>query len=282
MRVRKTIRLSFFVLLVVGFMASNNAAWAHGKHPHPEHNLAKASQNPISSLISVPFENNATINNGPFDKFIDVLNIKPVVPVKLTENWNLVNRAIIPLEYQEEMIPMTGSKFGMGDIQYQGFFTKAHPGKIIWGVGPALSFPTGAQRMTSDKWSAGPAAVVLTMPGHWVIGALVYNLWSFHGDDDAADVNEFIAQYFINYNMKGGWYVSTAPVITANWKADSGNKWTVPFGAGLGRIFHIGKQAVNVKGAVYYSAVKPDNGSDWNFQFTWTFLFPKKPTKKPK
>ena len=157
MEAPKIMRSVLFVLLVFGIMAWNNAAWGDGKHPHPEHNLAKASQNPISSLISVPFENNATINNGPFDKFIDVLNIKPVVPVKLTENWNLVNRAIVPIEYQEEMIPMTGSKFGMGDITYQGFFTKAHPGKIIWGVGPALSFPTGAQRMPSEKW--GPFVI---------------------------------------------------------------------------------------------------------------------------
>ena len=278
MEAPRIMRSVLFVLLVFGIMAWNNAARAHGKHPHPEHNLAKASQNPISSLISVPFENNATINNGPFDKFIDVLNIKPVVPVKLTENWNLVNRAIVPIEYQEEMIPMTGSKFGMGDITYQGFFTKAHPGKIIWAVGPALSFPTGAQRMTSDKWSAGPAAVVLTMPGHWVIGALVYNLWSYHGDDDAADVNEFILQYFINYNIgKKGWYVNSAPVITANWEADGGDVWTVPFGAGVGRVFKIGKQPVNVKFDLYYNVWAPDNASDWNVQFSWTFLFPKKP-----
>ncbi len=122
MEAPRRMRSVFFVLLVVGLMASNNAVWA-------EHDLAKQSQNPISSLISVPFENNATINNGPFDKFIDVLNIKPVVPVKLTENWNLVNRAIVPVEYQEEMIPMTGSKFGMGDIQYQGFFTMRNGGQ---------------------------------------------------------------------------------------------------------------------------------------------------------
>ncbi len=88
-------------------------------------------------------------------------------------------------------------------------------------------------------------------------------------------MNALTLQYFINYNMEGGWYLSSAPVITSNWEADSGDQWTVPFGGGVGRVFKIGKQPVNAKLAAYYSVWRPDDASDWNVQFSWTFLFPK-------
>jgi hypothetical protein len=260
--------------------------------------LAKASQNPVSSLISLPFQNDATFNNGPEDAFVNVLTIKPVIPMGVTENWNLINRAIIPVVYQSEahqgqttigevIIPggttefvlpgqELGSEFGLGDIIYQGFFTPAKSGKFIWGIGPQVNLPTGTGRMSSDQWALGPAAVLLTMPGNWVIGIIASNVWNIgNGYNDAPDVNALAAQYFINYNMKGGWYLSTAPAITANWEAESGNKWTVPFGGGVGRVFKIGKQPVKMSGSIYYNAIRPDDASDWDLQFTITFLFPK-------
>ena len=240
------------------------------------HALAKASQNPISSLVSVPFEFNNNFNTGPADAYEQELLIKPVVPVKLNENWSLVNRAILPVIYQEGLVSGQEDKWGLGDFTYQGFLTPAKPGKIIWGIGPSVVAPLGTNdRFSSNKWSLGPNAVVLTMPGHWVIGALVSNVWDVAGDSDAADVSSFTAQYFVNYNMKKGWYLSTAPVITANWEAHSDQRWTVPVGGGVGRIFHIGKQAINAKLAGYYNVEKPDFGSDYDIQATVTFLFPK-------
>jgi hypothetical protein len=271
------IAIIFMGALSFAMTVQTNTAWADGKHPHAEHDLAKASQNPVAKMISVPFENNATFNNGPEDGYVNTLNIKPVIPMSLTENWNLINRAIAPVIYQDERFPGEGSKFGMGDITYEGFISPAKPGKFIWGLGPAVVIPTGSgDRMSSDKWSAGPAAVGLTMPGHWVVGALAQNVWSFAGEGEADSVNAFLFQYFVNYNMKKGWYLSTAPVITANWQVDdSDDRWTVPFGGGLGRVFKMGKQHVNMKLAGYYSVEKPDNASDWNLQFSCTFLFPK-------
>jgi hypothetical protein len=250
-------------------------------------------------MISVPFENNATFNNGPNDEFVNVINVKPVFPMGLTKDWNLINRAIIPLVYQggafvgdtrvggsavpggttEFVIPggELGSQFGIGDIVYQGFISPSKAGKVIWGFGPQLNIPTGMGRMSTNHWSMGPAAVVLTMPGHWVIGALVSNVWSVgSGYGDPGDVNDFTLQYFINYNLKGGWYVSLAPVISSNWEATSGNQWTVPVGGSVGRVFKIGKQAVNFKVGTFYNVVKPNDATDWNFQFELALLFPKK------
>ena len=127
--------------------------------------LAKASQNPVASLISVPFENNATFNNGRDDDFVNILNVKPVIPMSLSENWNLINRIITPVIYSEQSAPGDSAKFGIGDITYQAFFSPAKPGKLIWGIGPQLNLPTGMERFTSDQWSLGPNVVLLTMPG---------------------------------------------------------------------------------------------------------------------
>jgi hypothetical protein len=291
--------LLFIAILSLGLIALTNTSWAEDKQPQDQHALAKASQNPVSSLISVPFQNDATFNNGPEDAFVNVLTIKPVIPMGITENWNLINRAIIPVVYQDDAFTgqttiggatisggtteyvkpgqELGSEFGLGDIVYQGFFTPAKSGKVIWGIGPQFNLPTGTGRMSSDQWSLGPAAVALTMPGHWVVGILASNVWNIgNGYNDAPDVNALTAQYFINYNMKGGWYLSSAPAISANWEADSGNQWTVPFGGGVGRVFKIGKQPVKMSAAVYYNVVAPDDFDDvWDLQFAMTFLFPK-------
>jgi hypothetical protein len=269
------------VCLALALVTGNAIAGEPAKAPDQKA-LAKASQNPVADLISVPFENNATFNNGPDDVFVNILNIKPVIPMGLTENWNLINRAIISAVYQDDGFKGSqgqnlGSQFGLGDMVYQGFISPKKPGKIIWGIGPEIHIPTGTDRLTSDQWSAGPAAVVLAMPGRWVIGGLVSNIWNIgDGYNNAADVNALTAQYFINYNFDGGWYVTSAPVMTANWEADSGDQWTVPVGGGFGRVFKIGSQHVNMKLAAYYNVDAPNDNDDvMNIQFQCTFLFPK-------
>jgi len=120
--------------------------------------------------------------------------------------------------------------------------------------------------------AAGPSIVALTMPGHWVIGSLFSNVWSFAGSGDA-DIDFFTWQYFINYNMDDGWYLTSAPIITANWKASSGSKWTVPFGAGVGKIFRVGKQPVNASAQYYNNVKKPDFGPDWQLRLIFLRYF---------
>jgi len=238
--------------------------------------LAKAAQNPVADLISLPFQNNTNFNVGPNDKTQNILNIQPVAPFKLSVDWNLITRTILPVIYQPELTPGYGREFGLGDINTTLFLSPAKPGKFMWGAGPILSFPTASDRVLgTDKWSAGPAFVGLTMKGPWVLGFLANNLWSYAGRDDRPDVSQFLLQYFINYNMPDGWYLTSAPIITANWKADSGNKWTVPFGGGVGKIFRIGKQPMNAQVQAFYNVEKPDNGPDWTLRFQLQFLFPK-------
>lgn len=280
----RALLLIIVMSVVFGVCVLTVSAWAEDPDTAA---LAKASQNPVSSLISVPFENNTNFGVGPWNGTDNILNIKPVYPISITENWNLINRAILPVIYLDnrkfdvstpagKMTIKQDSEFGIGDLTYQGFISPAKPGKLIWGVGPALVMPTGNDHMTSEKWSIGPSAVLLTMPGNWVIGTLLQNVWSVGGKEYVPDVNQGVFQYFINYNMKGGWYVTMAPTITANWEAEAyDDVWTVPVGGGFGRVFKIGKQPVNLKLAAYYNVVKPDFGADWTLQTQLTFMFPK-------
>jgi hypothetical protein len=82
-------------------------------------------------------------------------------------------------------------------------------------------------------------------------------------------------QYFINYNLEKGWFLTTSPIVTANWKASSGNEWVVPVGGGVGRIFRLGMQPVNVSAQFYGNAVRPSGGSPWGMRLQIAFLFPK-------
>jgi len=239
--------------------------------------LAKAAQNPVADLISVPLQNNTNFNTGPYSRDQDVLNIQPVIPLHLTKNWNLITRTILPIVWQPDTSQPTGQGwYGLGDLNPTLFLSPAHPGKLIWGVGPAIVVPTAtAPQLGQGKLSLGPGIVLLTTPGHWVIGALANNVWSIAGTGSRPPVNQFLLQYFINYNIKHGWYITLQPIITADWRASSGNAWTVPFGGGVGRIMKIGFQPVNVSGQFYGNAAYPNGGSPWSMRLQIAFLYPK-------
>src|SRR5580704_9176822 len=246
--------------------------------------LRKQSQNPVASLISVPIQENFNFNNQPGGRTQNVLNIQPVIPLSVSKNWNLIVRWITPIVYQP--IPVqpptpavqTTGVYGLGDMN-PTFFLVPKKSKIIWGIGPTFVLPTATNTtyLGQGKLSVGPSFVALVQPGPWTIGALVNNIWSVAGPSDRADVNQMSLQYFINYNMKKGWFISISPTITANWQASSGNVWTVPVGGGVGRVFRLGFQPVNVSVAFFGNAVHPIGGSPWGMRLQLSFLFPKRP-----
>ena len=228
----------------------------------PQEELAKASQNPVADLISLPLQSNFNFGYGPDDEIQNVLNIQPVVPFHLSESWNLITRTIAPAIYQPEVVEWTGDEFGLGDVNVTAFFSPKSPTNgIIWGAGRVFVFPTATdEKQGTEKWSAGPSAVALTVQGPWLYGALVNNVWSFAGDDDRDDVNAMLIQPFVNYNLPDGWYLVSSPIITANWEADSDNTWLVPVGGGVGKIFRIGNQPMNAQMQAFYNVEKPDSG----------------------
>jgi hypothetical protein len=262
-------------------------------HALAQEDLAKQSQNPVANMISVPFENNTYFDVGPSEKWANALFVKPVYPLSLGK-LNLINRLIVPVIYLKgqdsisresdddpvlgkiQVFPGSSNKFGLGNIQYQAFISPANPGKVTWGLGPAFEFPTNTNsRLGTDTWSIGPTMVVLTMPGNWVLGFVTQNIWDFAGKSGEPNVSRFTFQPILNYMLGQGWYLTSSPMIAANWEASSGEKWTVPVGGGGGRLMRFGKQPIDFKLASYWYADAPEFGPDWSLQFTVKFLFPK-------
>ena len=237
-----------------------------------EDQLRKAAQNPVASMISVPFQNNTFFGVGPNNDTVNVLNIQPVIPLNLNAEWNLITRTIVPLLHVPDLVSglpelpagiTGGDTFGLGDINLSLFLSPAKPGKAIWGVGPSLTFPTATDEVLGTrKWSAGPSAVVLFMPKPWVFGALVRQLVSFAGNSDRKDVSQLLIEPFVNYNLPGGGYLVSSPGITANWEAASGQKWNVPIGGGLGRLMKVSKLPINPSVQAFYYVEHPTNGPD--------------------
>jgi hypothetical protein len=236
--------------------------------------LRKAAQNPVASLISVPIQENWNFNIGPSRRIQNVLNVQPVIPVNFGKDWNLIIRWIAPVIFQ----PVGGESgfYGFGDMQ-PAFFLSPKKGKVIWGVGPQLLLPTATKTgvLGQGKFGLGPTGVLLIQPGKWTLGLLANNVWSVAGHSDLPNVNQFLLQYFINYNLKKGYYITWQPTLTANWQATNGGRWVVPLGGGIGRIMKVGFQPVNVGLQFYGNAVHPPGASPWSMRLQIAFLFPK-------
>jgi len=243
--------------------------------------LRSAVQNPISSLISLPFK--FTFDFGADNGDAQIMNINPVIPVTVGD-WNLVNRALIPVANVDGAItgpdnpspaPGNGAS-GLGDINYSLYFSPVKYDKVIWGVGPSINLRTASDdQLGSGKWSAGITGVALTVPKWGSMGILGRQLWSFAGDSDRKSVNQTLIEPFVNYNLDKGWFLMTDLVMTANWETSSSNRWTVPLGGGVGRVFKVGNQPINSRLEAYYNVARPDGAPDWQISFTWQFLFPK-------
>ena len=268
-------RTSLFIVLILASIITAGPVLAQGD---AQSELAKQTQNPLASLISLPFQNNTNFGIGPDeDETQNILNIQPVWPISISENWNLITRTIAPIVSQSDFFTGgDGRVNGLGDITFTAFLSpKEGSPNFTWGIGPVFEFPTSTDSTLGPmKWGAGLSIVGLVQPGHWVIGSLLSNIWSFAGAGDQ-DVNLFTWQYFINYNLPKGWYLTSAPIITANWEAESGNQWTVPFGGGFGKVFNIGKQPLNGQMQAFYNVEKPEFGPNWQLRVQLQFLFPK-------
>ena len=266
---------------------------AAGQQPSEEE-LAKQTQNPVADLISVPLQSNFNFGAGfHHSKMMYILNIQPVIPLNLSDEWNLIARIIMPINNQPNLSPSFGGQVpsttgtGFGDFNPTFFLSPAKPGELIWGFGPTFTLPTATDRnLGAGKWSMGPAGVALKMHGPWVYGALINNQWSVGGWGDKA-VNAMLLQWFIYHNLPNAWYLIAAPIVTANWKAEkAADVWTVPVGGGFGKLFRLGqlvpleahpiaKLPINIQLAAYGNVARPEFGPKWQLRFQIQFLFPK-------
>jgi hypothetical protein len=240
--------------------------------------LAKQLQNPVASLISVPFQNNFDFNIGPNDDgFRYTMNFQPVIPFSISKDWNLIVRTIVPFIYQDDVIPGT-SQTGLGDTTQSFFFSPKQPvGGWIVAFGPALLWPTGTNDLLgTEKWGAGPTGLLLKQQAGWTYGVLANQIWSYAGDDHRNYVSSTFIQPFITYTTKMKTTFGVNAESTYDWRAE---QWTVPINVFVSQLVRIGKIPVSFSfgGRVY--AEGPSGNADWGLRFVVTPLFPtgKKP-----
>lgn len=239
--------------------------------------LAKKLSNPIASLISVPLQYNYDENYGPNDEgSISRLNIQPVIPFSLNDEWNLITRTIIPLVDQND-VPVKGSgESGLGDITASQFFSPKAPGwrDWIWGVGLVELLPTASDdALGGEKWGIGPTAVALRQVGPWTYGGLVNHIWSVAGDDKRADINVTFIQPFLSYVTKTKTTFGLNTESSYDWENE---QWSVPINLSVAQMFKIGPQIMQLSVGARYWAESPENGpKDWGGRAQLTFLFPK-------
>jgi hypothetical protein len=237
--------------------------------------LAKTLANPIGALISVPFQNNFDFGGGPAgDGYQYKMNLQPIIPITLNEDWLLISRTILPYVYQQDIFGNT-SQTGLADTLQSFFLSPAKPTESgwIWGAGPAMLLPTATDDLLGgEKWGAGPTAVVLKQQNGWTYGALANHIWSFAGDSSRADVSATFLQPFLSYTTKTSTTFTLNTESTYDW---TNNQWTVPLNFMIQQIVKIGDQPVALTVGARYYADKPDDGPNWGLRFALIFLFPK-------
>jgi hypothetical protein len=241
-----------------------------------ESDVAKESQNPIGNLTILPFENYTNFGFGPNKGTQNVLEFEPVVPFHITPDWNLIARAVIPAVWNPSLAPFPGVPQGIGPTDVSAFLSPSHPvNGWTWGVGPIVQVPTiSSPTLGSNVWGLGPTAVVVKTEGPIVAGLLLNNVFSLGGTSGprATRYASFLAEPFFNYNFDHGWFVGTAPIITAN-EYGSGQKWTLPIGAVAGRVIRLGKIPVKLSLGAYYNVLTPQYGAKWTLQTVVAVIF---------
>lgn len=248
-----------------------SAAAAHAD----DTDLAKQLNNPVAALISVPFQFNYDRGFGS-DGYRAYVNVQPVVPITLNDDWNLISRTILPVITQHDIAGPSGTQSGIGDITQSLFLSPTNPGPggIIWGAGPVFLLPTATDDLLgADKWGAGPTAVVLKQSGPWTYGMLANHVWSFAGSDARADISSTFLQPFLSYTTADARTFGLNTESTYDW---TGEQWSVPINFTVGKLTEIGSQPVSFTAGVRYWAEAPDNGPEGvGFRFAMTLLFPK-------
>jgi hypothetical protein len=234
--------------------------------------LAKQTQNPVASLISVPLQGNWDFGLGDRDATGTLLNIQPVMPFGVSKSTNVILRVIMPLASQPG--PDGLRLNGLGDVVATAFFSPSASGRIIWGAGPVILLPVATNNaLGSEKFGIGPSVVALMQPGKWTLGVLFNQIWSTSGATDRSDVSSMFLQPFANYNLGGGLSVGATIEATANWEADE--TWTAPLVFSVSKVTLLGKRPVSFTVGAGPLIASPDGGASWRFRLAATFLFPR-------
>ena len=263
---RKPFVVTLLLALAAGIHAEESAE-----------DLAKKLSNPVAAMISLPLQYNYDEEIGPArDGTKSTLNIQPVAPFSISDDWNLISRTILPVIDQQDVSRGSGGASGIGDITQSLFFSPKKPtaGGLIWGAGPAFLLPTGSEdELSAKKWAIGPTIVLLKQEKSLTVGLLANHLWSFAGDGDRRDVSATFFQPFVSHTTKTAWTYGINLESTYDWEAEA---WSIPINLTIAKMQKIGGHPMSITGGVRYWAESPDNGPHgWGVRFVWTFLFPK-------
>lgn len=270
-----TSMVALTVLLVLAAPLPSRAA-PEEADASSEGELAKKLQNPVAALISVPFQSNFEWGQGAHsDGFKFTLNFQPVIPISISENFNLISRTIVPVIHQEDVVPHS-TQDGMGDITQSLFFSPKEPGGagIIWGVGPAILVPTGTEEfLGTEKWGMGPTAVVLRQSSGWTYGFLANHIWSIAGTKRTRNVNSTFLQPFLSYTTRTHTTFVINTESTYDWAA---SKWTIPINPAVSQILKIGPLPISLQLGPKVYVEGPTTAADWGLRFAVVLLFPTK------
>jgi hypothetical protein len=266
---KRKILLASLILLV--------ASACPGQEGEPDDDaMIKDSGNPITSVLNLPVQDNVSFGIGEYERTAHLIKIQPIrLTVRTGRVYRIRSRSIIPFAYIPDVNSPTGGTFGLGDIVLTGYFSPHRLGKHIWGIGPVLSLPTATdEKLGSGKWSAGASAVLLTQRKHWLTGFILLNIWSFAGADDRPEVNRMQIDPLVRYHLGKRWMFVSSPTISADWTAPEGERWLVPVGGGIGRIWLMAGYGWSFEVQAFYNVIHPDTYPfpDWSMRFQVQFI----------
>jgi len=237
--------------------------------------LANQLQNPVASLISVPFQSNWDFGMGPTGNGSRyLLNMQPVIPFSLNEDWNLISRTIVPFVSQQDVVG-NSMQTGLSDTVQSLFLSPKDPsryGGLIWGVGPVFELPTAPNRFTGNQqFGMGPTIVLLKQEHGFTYGVLANHIWSMVGLEDRPYVNSTFLQPFLSYTTSTSTSFTVNSESTYDWRA---GQWTIPLNFMVSQVFKIGDQPMSIQVGGRYYADRPEQGPDWGLRLVVTMLFP--------
>jgi hypothetical protein len=275
----KTKYLAFMLFLVIAMHAGSLDATAQNESRIPVSNdateVAKKLANPIASLVSVPFQNNLDVGIGKYEGYKNTLNFQPVIPLSLSQKWNLIARIVLPIIAQGDISGEGEKEGGLGDAIVSGFFSPSQARNgVVWGVGPCFLVPNATNNLlATKKFGVGPTAVVLKQANGWTVGALINQIWSVAGSEDRPDISQMFLQPFIGFNWKSGAGFVVNSEMTKNWQ---GNTFTAFINPTFNGITKFGKQMVQLQvGPRIQVAAAEGNKAVFGVRASFVLVFPK-------
>jgi hypothetical protein len=296
-------------------IVSDEEGGGSGAAEQPQYTQAQINEminNPLGELWMLFLQHDMTVYEGDAldalgedEKVFNTTQIMPVMSFQLTEDIKYIFRPVVPIHHWEVPTGFTTNDGnppnpslppGNGNITGVDFESKTELGDIvlwnafatndmvkppnIYGFGVTVMLDTATDdTFGTGKHSMGPMGLAVHVgdPGEFIYGAIVQHWWDVAGDDDRSDVNLTNIQYLGFYRVDDETNIGIGgPNITANWEADSDDRWTIPVGIAWNTTTKIGPLPVKIGVELYKYIESPDNfGQEWGLRFIFSPVVPK-------